>query len=46
MDTWRAAYRGIFGFKFGGAWIREVAYGWKELGALLWRVGTSPPSAR
>ena len=33
------------GFELGGVWIREVAYGWKELGALLSRVDLgSPPS--
>ena len=36
------------GFELGGAWVREVAYGWKELGALLSRAnpGPPPPSAR
>lgn len=34
------------GFELGGAWVREVAYGWKDLGALLSRAGSPPPSAR
>ena len=34
------------GFELGGAWMREVAYGWKELGLLLARAAPSPPSAR
>lgn len=34
------------GFELGGAWISEVAYGWKELGALLSRASPPPPSAR
>jgi GNAT superfamily N-acetyltransferase len=34
------------GFELGGAWVREVAYGWKELGALLSRAASPPPSAR
>jgi len=34
------------GFELGGAWVREVAYGWKDLGALLSRAASPPPSAR
>lgn len=34
------------GFEIGGASVREVAYGWKELGALLARAAPPPPSAR
>jgi len=34
------------GFELGGAWVREVAYGWKDFGALLSREVSPPPSAR
>jgi hypothetical protein len=27
------------GFEFGDAWVREVAHGWRDLGALLERDG-------
>ena len=27
------------GFELGGAWLREVAYGWKDLGVIPARVG-------
>jgi GNAT superfamily N-acetyltransferase len=34
------------GFELGGAWVCEVAYGWKDLGELLSRAASPPPSAR
>lgn len=27
------------GFEIGGAWVREMAYGWRDLGVLLRRAG-------